>query len=66
MDKYLNRETRKWLYLIAIPVLGLLTFKGAVAADEAVMWLAVIGAVLVPGVALANLTPKPPVDEDGA
>ena len=55
-----DREHRKYLYGISLVVIPLLVAYGAVSSNMAPLWIAVIGAVLTPGLALSNLTPKDP------
>ena len=63
MDKFLNRETRKWVYGIAIAVMPLLVFYGVVEETAAPLWIAAVGGVLVPGLAFANVPKKEKPDE---
>jgi len=50
-----NEPVRKYLYAVLVPVVGLLVYRGVVAADEAAIWLAIAAAALgVPAVELAR------------
>lgn len=53
-----SREVRKALYGICLAAVPLLVFYGVISEDAAPLWIAMIGAVLAPSLALANLTPK--------
>ena len=56
MTRYLTPRVRRWIYGIAIAVLPLLIAYGLIDDSTAALWAAVIGAVLVPGLALGHVT----------
>lgn len=58
IDKLLSREGRKWLYGIALTVVPLLVAYGVVTEDAAPLWIALIGSLLAPTLALTHLTPE--------
>lgn len=51
-------QARKWVYGVALAVVPLLTAYGLVSEELAPLWVSLVSAVLVPGLALAN-TPGP-------
>jgi hypothetical protein len=53
-----NREHRKWLYGIALTVVPLLVVYGVLSEEAAPLWIALIGSVLAPSLALSHLTPE--------
>lgn len=53
-----NPQVRKWVYGVALAVVPLLTAYGLVSEELAPLWVSLVSAVLVPGLALAN-TPGP-------
>lgn len=55
MTQYLTPARRRWIYGIAIAVLPLLIAYGVVSKEDAPLWIALVGAVLVPGLAVANV-----------
>lgn len=57
-EKLLSREGRKWLYGIALTVVPLLVAYGVVTEDAAPLWIALIGSLLAPTLALTHLTPE--------
>jgi hypothetical protein len=64
MDRFLPREARKWLYGVCLGVVPLLVAYGVLEQKDAALWIALVGSVFAPTLALANLTPPPrPVDE---
>ena len=63
MRDLLNPATRRWIYGISVVAIPLLVTYGALDENVAPLWLAVIGAVLVPGLALANVNPDEPTDD---
>lgn len=63
MGKWLNKAVhRKWLYQVAMAGIPLLVAYGAVSESVAPLWAALVGSILVPGLALSHLTP----DSDSA
>jgi hypothetical protein len=60
MSKWLrNPKNRKHLYMVSLAAIPLLVFYGLVSQDAAPLWIAVIGAVVAPTVALNNITVSP-------
>jgi hypothetical protein len=57
-----NRDHRKWLYGISLAAIPLLVAFGVVSEESAPLWVALVGSVLAPTLALTHLTPE--VDED--
>ena len=57
MDWFVSREGRKWLYTVSIAVIPLLVFYGTISEEAAPLWIALLGSVLAPVMALRNLTP---------
>lgn len=53
--RYLTPKVRAWLYGIALAVFPILVALGILAEEDAALWVALVGAVLVPGLALANV-----------
>ena len=53
-----NREHRKWLYGISLAAIPLLVAYGVVSEDAAPLWVALVGSVLAPSLALSHLTPE--------
>ena len=53
----LSRDGRKWIYGVCLAAVPLLVAYGAIEKDDAPLWIALIGAVVAPVLALANLTP---------
>jgi hypothetical protein len=53
-----DREHRKYLYGVSIVGIPLLVAYGAVSESAAPLWLAFVGGILTPGLALNNLPPK--------
>ncbi|MFW0112099.1 phage holin [Rothia sp. CCM 9416] len=49
-----NPQARKWVYGVALAVVPLLTAYGLVSEELAPLWVSLVSAVLVPGLALAN------------
>ncbi len=56
--KLTSREARKWLYLVSLAVIPLLVFYGVISEDSAPLWVALVGSVLAPTLALTHLSPK--------
>ncbi|OYO16296.1 hypothetical protein CGZ94_04975 [Enemella evansiae] len=70
MRNLLTPAARRWLYGIALAALPLLIVYGILTETTAPLWGALAGAILVPGVAIANTpaTDPPPRrgrDDDG-
>lgn len=51
---------RRYIYGVAVAVMPLLIVYGVLAEEHAPLWLALVGAVLIPGMAWANTPPLPP------
>jgi hypothetical protein len=58
IDKYLTRDVRKWLYGVSLTVVPLLVAYGVLEESAAPLWIALIGSVLAPTLALTHLTPE--------
>lgn len=52
-----SQNTRAWIYRVATAVMPLLIAYGVVKDADAALWLGVVSAVLVPGLAAVN-TPR--------
>lgn len=55
----LSPAVRRWVYGVALAAMPLAVLYGIVSEAAAPLWLALVGAVLVPGLALANVPPGP-------
>ena len=55
----LTPARRRWIYGVAIAVLPILITYGVVSKEDAPLWIALVGAVLVPGLAVANVNDEP-------
>lgn len=53
-----SREVRKWIYGVALAGIPLLVAYGIVDESAAPLWVALVGAVVAPTLALSNLTPS--------
>lgn len=62
MDKFFTREVRKWIYGISLAAVPLLVLYGVIDEAAAPLWVALIGAVVAPTLALTHLTP--PVEKE--
>lgn len=60
ITKLLTPARRRWLYAIALAAGPLLVGYGLVSADNWPLWAALVGAVLVPAVAVSNVQGDPP------
>jgi len=60
---WLTPARRRWIYGIATAVLPLLISLGWLDHEAAPLWLAVIGSVLVPGMAAWHTDPSTPTGE---
>jgi hypothetical protein len=56
--KLTSREGRKSLYLISVAAIPLLVFYGVITQDAAPLWIALVGSILAPSMALAHMPPK--------
>ena len=54
----MTREVRKWIYGISLAAVPLLVLYGVIDEASAPLWVALIGAVVAPTLALTHLTPK--------
>jgi hypothetical protein len=57
INKYLTRDVRKWLYGVSLTAVPLLVAYGVLEESAAPLWIALIGSVLAPTLALTHLTP---------
>ncbi len=53
-----SRSVRKSLYLVSLAAIPLLVFYGVITEDAAPLWLALVGSILAPSMALAHMPPK--------
>lgn len=58
MSQYLPATARKWLYGVLLAAVPILIIYGVLDSEAAPLWVALAGAILGPGVALAH-TPAP-------
>ena len=58
MDRFLPADVRRWVYGVAIVAMPLLVFYGVVSESAAPLWVAAVGGILVPGLAVANVPSK--------
>ena len=58
INKYLTREVRKWLYGVSLTIIPLLVAYGVLEESAAPLWVALVGSILAPTLALTHLTPK--------
>ena len=61
MEWVVSRYGRKWVYTVSLALIPLLVFYGVISEDSAPLWIALIGAVVAPVMALTHMTPV----EDG-
>jgi hypothetical protein len=59
-----SREVRKWVYGVALAAIPLLVAFGIIEESQAPLWIALVGAVVAPGLALANLSPASDVSNN--
>lgn len=57
IDRLFSREGRKWLYGISLAGVPLLVAYGVISKDAAPLWIAFLGALISPTLALAHLSP---------
>lgn len=57
MNWLLSREGRKYTYIVCMALIPLLVGYGIIDESAAPLWVALIGAIVAPSLALANLTP---------
>lgn len=60
MSKLMSREGRKWLYGVALTIVPLLVAYGAISESVAPLWIALLGSLLAPSLALTHLSPDEP------
>lgn len=60
MSKLMSREGRKWLYGVALTIVPLLVAYGAISESAAPLWIALLGSLLAPSLALTHLSPDEP------
>ena len=58
--KLTSREARKSLYLVSLAAIPLLVFYGVITEDSAPLWIALVGSILAPTMALTHMSPKDP------
>lgn len=56
-DWIVSRDGRKWVYTLSLALIPLLVFYGVISEDAAPLWIALIGAVIAPTMALTHLSP---------
>lgn len=65
---HIPMEIRRWIYGVSLAVIPLLVALGILEDEIAPLVIALVGAVIAPGLALANMTPDvnpaPHWDED--
>lgn len=57
IDRLLSREGRKWIYSILLAVVPLLVLYGVIDESAAPLWIALLGAIVAPTLALSHLSP---------
>jgi len=63
-DWIVSRDGRKWVYTLSLALIPLLVFYGVISEDAAPLWIALIGAVIAPTMALTHMTPPDQGPED--
>ena len=56
-ERLTSREGRKWLYGISLAGVPLLVAYGVISKDAAPLWIAFLGALISPTLALTHLSP---------
>lgn len=64
MNWLLSREGRKYTYIVCMALIPLLVGYGIIDESAAPLWVALVGAIVAPSLALANLTPYPSEPDD--
>lgn len=64
MSWLLSREGRKYTYIVSMAVIPLLVGYGMIDESAAPLWVALVGAVVAPAMALTHLTPYPVEPDD--
>ena len=57
IERLTSREGRKWLYGISLAGVPLLVAYGVISKDVAPLWIAFLGALISPALALTHLSP---------
>lgn len=57
IDKVISLTTRRWIYGVATAVIPLLIAYGVLDKATAPLWVALAGAIIVPGMAVAATVP---------
>ena len=57
IDRLMSREGRKWIYSILLAVVPLLVLYGVIDESAAPLWVALLGAIVAPTLALSHLSP---------
>lgn len=60
-----SRDGRKWLYTVSVALIPLLVFYGVITEDAAPLFIALVGSIFAPVMALTHMTPAPSGPEDG-
>lgn len=60
---HIPMDVRKWIYGVALAGIPLLVVFGIIEQAQAPLWIAFIGAIVAPGLALVNLSPNDNADE---
>lgn len=53
-----DSKHRRHVYLVCLAVIPLLAFYGVITQESAPLWIALVGAVVAPSVALNHITPN--------
>jgi len=56
-------NTRKWIYGISLAGIPLLVAYGILDESLAPLWVALVGAIIAPALAIANVTPDPTAEQ---
>lgn len=54
---FTSRDGRKWVYTVSVALIPLLVFYGVISKDAAPLWIALVGAIVAPVMALTHLSP---------
>jgi hypothetical protein len=54
----MDAKNRRHLYMVSLAVIPLLVFYGVIAQEAAPLWIAIVGAIVAPSVALNHITPN--------
>lgn len=52
-----SRDGRKWVYTVSLTLIPLLVFYGVISEESAPLWIALIGALVAPVMALTHMSP---------